>query len=198
MIGNFKNVRTITLTAVLIALTIVGNSFVKIPVMPGMLEIKFGFIFFSVIAFLFGPVVAFGAGLIENTVSFFISGSGVFDIRYGLNAGLAGILYSIFLYRKNYKSEYFIIWITAAKASVNFICNIVVTGFLLKEYFGESYKILTDIRIFKNIGMLPVEILIMFFVLKAISKTAVSFKFIKPYENTRVKKIKKLKKSIGE
>ena len=178
----------------LIALTIVGNSFIKIPVVPGMLEIRFGFMFYSVVAFLFGPIVAFAAGIIENTVSFFMSsGGGVFDIRYGFNAGLAGILYSVFLYRKNYKSEYFIIWIAAAKASVNFVCNIIVTGYLLKEYYGESFKVLTATRIFKNIGMLPIEILIMFFVLKAVSTAAVRTNFIKPYNPSKIIKIRELR-----
>lgn len=183
-----KNVRTITLTAVLTALTVVGDSLTKIVIVPGILDIRFGFIFFSVIAYLFGPIVAFAAGLIQNTVSFFISGSGVFDIRYGLNAGLTGIIYAIFLYRKNYKSEYFIIWITAAKASVNLICHIIINGYLLKEYYiakGANFEIWTSLRIFKNVGMLPVEILIMLFVLKAVSKPAINFKFIKPRKNTK-------------
>ena len=184
--GRSRNIRAVTLTAVLISLTIAGNSFVKIPIIPGMLEIRFGFVFFSIIAFLFGPVVAFAAGIIENTISFFMNpGGSIFDIRYGLNAGLAGILYAIFLYRKNYKSDYFIIWITAAKASVNFICNVVITGFLLKEYFGESYRILTAVRLAKNIGMLPIEILIMFFVLKAVLKAAMNLGILKPQITTK-------------
>lgn len=179
MAGNFKNVRSITLTAVLIALTIAGNTVTKIPLALG-LEIRFGFVFFSVISFLFGPLIAFAAGLIENTLSFFLSAGGfAFDVRYGLNAGLAGILYAVFLYKRNVNSKYFIIWITAAKASVSLICNILVNTYLLKGYLGSAAEVLTIARLYKNVGMLPVEILIMFFVLKAVKAAAVRYNFAK-------------------
>ena len=188
MMRSFRNVRTISLTAILIALTIVGNTFTKIPIAMG-LEIRFGFVFFSVIAFLFGPAAAFAAGLIENTLSFFMGGSAfAFDIRYGFNAGLAGILYSVFLYKKNAGSEYFIIWITAAKISVNLICNIIVNTYLMRGYLGSAADVLTIARLYKNIGMLPIEILIMFFVLKAVSKAAAGYNFIKPGKSGKRKK----------
>ena len=109
-----------------------------------------------------------------------MSASGfAFDIRYGFNAGLAGILYAVFLYKRNVKSEYFIIWVTAAKASVNLVCNIIVNTYLLKGYLGSAAEVLTVARLYKNIGMLPVEILIMFFVLKAVSKAAARYNFVK-------------------
>jgi ECF transporter S component (folate family) len=182
MARNFKNVRTITLTAVLLALTVAGNTITKIPIALG-LEIRFGFVFFSVISFLFGPIIAFAAGIIENTLSFFLSAGGfAFDIRYGLNAGLAGILYAVFLYKRNVKSKYFIIWVAAAKISVNFICNIIVNTYLLRGYLGSAAEVLTIARLYKNIGMLPIEILIMFFVLRAVSGAAAGYNFVKKRE----------------
>ena len=179
-----KNIRTITLTAILIALTIIGNTVTRIPIVMG-LEIRFGFIFLSAIAFLFGPIAAFSAGLIENTLSYII-GSGSFsgfDIRYGFNTGFAGILYAVFLYRKNYKSEYFVIWIAAAKSSVNFICNIIINSYLLRAYLGPSAQIITIVRVFKNVTLLPVEIILMLIMLKLTAKAARQYNFIN-YNNT--------------
>ena len=180
--NNFKNVRTITLTGILIALTIAGNVITKIPIPLGQgLEIRFGFVFFSMIAFLFGPVVAFAAGLIENTLSYILGAGGFagFDIRFGLNMGLAGVIYSIFLYKRNHKSEYFIIWIIAAKASVNFINHIIINSYLLRFYLGPSADIINTARIFKNVMILPVEIIIMLIVLKYAAKAARQYNFIK-------------------
>jgi len=180
MTANFKNVRTLSLTAVLIALTIIGNGVTKIPLTMG-LEIRFGFVFLSTIAYLFGPVVTFAAGFITSALTFLLFPSGfAFDPRFDLNAGLAGAIYAVFLYRKNYKSEYFVIWIVAAKFFVNLVCNVFINTALLKGYIGSLAEIITITRVFKNIALLPVEIIIMLIVIKYVAIAAHKYNFIKP------------------
>lgn len=182
MAGNFKNVRTVALTAVLIALTVVGNGVTKIPLSMG-LEIRFGFIFLSTIAFLFGPAATFAAGFITSVLTFLLFPTGFpFDLRFDLNAGLAGFIYAVFLYRRNYKSEYFIFWIVASKIAVNFICNLIVNTSLLKGYIGSFAEILTITRIFKNVALLPGEIVVMLVVIKYVAEAAKKYKFVKPGE----------------
>ena len=177
---NFKNVRTISLTAVLIALTIIGNGVTKIPLAMG-LEVRFGFVFLSAIAFLFGPVVTFAAGFITSVLTFLLFPTGfAFDLRFDLNAGLAGAIYAIFLYRRNYKSEYFIFYIVAAKIAVNLICNIFINTYLLRGYFGSFADIITITRVFKNFTLLPGEIIVMLIVIKYVAAAAYKYKFIKP------------------
>ena len=187
--ANFKNVRTISLTAVLIALTIIGNGLMKIPLPMG-LEIRFGFVFLSTIAFLFGPAVAFAAGFLTNMLAFLLFPTGAgFNPVFDLNIGLSGILYAIFLYKRNAKSEYFIIWIVAAKASVNLICHIIINTRLLMFFGyipGSSAFIVTTARVFKNFMLMPVEIILMFFIIKFVSVYANKYNFIKPYENKKV------------
>ena len=178
MANNFKNVRTIALTAVLIALTIVGNGITKIPLSMG-LEIRFGFVFLSTIAFLFGPVTTFAAGFITSVLAFVLFPTGFpFDLRFDLNAGLAGFIYALFLYRRDYKSEYFIFWIVTSKIMVNFICNIIVNTALLTGYIGSFAEILTITRIFKNVALLPGEIVVMLIVIKYIAESAKRYKFV--------------------
>jgi len=180
MANNFKNVRTITLTAVLVALTIIANGLIKIPLVMG-LEIRFGFIFLSTIAFLFGPVAAFAAGFITSVLTFLLFPTGfAFDVRFDLNAGLAAAIYAIFLYRRNYKSEYFVVWIVAAKIAVNFICNIIINTYLLRGYLGSAAEIITITRVFKNFALLPGEIIVMLIVIKYVASAAHKYHFIKP------------------
>ena len=180
MTNNFKNVRTISLTAVLIALTIIGNGLTKIPLAMG-LEIRFGFVFLSTIAFLFGPVVTFAAGFITSVLTFLLFPTGfAFDLRFDLNSGLAGLIYAIFLYRRNYKSEYFIVWIVSAKIAVNLICNIIINTYLFRGYFGSVAEILTVTRVFKNFMLLPGEIVVMLVVIKYVAAAAHKYHFIKP------------------
>ena len=182
MAAGLKNVRTITLTAILIALTIIGNRLLIIPVMPGMLEIRFGFIFLATIAFLFGPVAAFFAGFTTNMLGFLLfSGTGGFNPLFDLNIGLSGVLYAVFLYRRNPKSEYFIIWILAARASVNFICHIIINTHLL-IMFGfipqGTAGVITTVRVFRNIALLPVEIIVMMIIVKFVADYANKYKFV--------------------
>jgi len=178
--GNFKSVRTIALTAVLVALTIIGNGLTKIVVMQG-LEIRFGFIFLSVIAFFFCPAVTFAAGFITSMLTFLLFPAGFpFDPRFDLNAGLEGALYAVFLFRKNYKSEYFIIWIVSAKIAVNLICNIFINTYLFRGYFGSLAEVITVSRVFKNIVLMPGEIIVMLIAIKYIAGSAYKYKFIKP------------------
>jgi ECF transporter S component (folate family) len=179
MASEFKNVRTIALTAVLIALTVVGNGVTKIPVGMG-LEIRFGFIFMSAIAYLFGPVVAFASGFITSTLAFLLFPSGYgYNVLFDLNAGLAGFIYAVFLYRRNYKSEYFIVWIVAAKIAVNLLCNIVINTALLRGYIGSFADLVSITRVFKNIALLPGEIVVMMIVIKYIAEAAKKYKFVK-------------------
>jgi ECF transporter S component (folate family) len=185
MAANFKNVRTIALTAVLIALTVVGNGMTKIPIAMG-LEIRFGFIFLATIAYLFGPVVTFAAGFITSTLAFLLFPPGLgYNVLFDLNAGLSGFIYAVFLYRRNYKSEYFIVWIVAAKVAVNFICNIIINTALLKVYIGSFADLVSITRVFKNVALLPGEIVLMLIVVKYVAESAKRYKFVKYVGNDK-------------
>ena len=190
IIGNFKKPRTLVLASLLISLSVVGDA-ISIPVGEH-LFISFSFIFLSAIAFLFGPIVAFASGMIVDVIGFMINSGGyAFDLRYTIIGGFTGILYSIFLYKRDAFSKFFIVNIFFAKASVNLIINVILNYILMRGYFGNAASMFAVLRIFKNIGMLPVEMLIMLFVLKAVSRAAVSYRFIEPLSPS----VKKLKKS---
>jgi ECF transporter S component (folate family) len=153
------------------------------------LEIRLGFIFLSTIAFLFGPLFAFAAGFITSILGFLLFPTGgFFNPLFDLNIGLSGFLFAIFLYKKNYKSEFFIIWISASKIVVNFVCNIFINTHLL-IMFGyipaTTKEIVTITRIFKNVALLPGEIIVMLFVLKFVAAYAKKFKFVKFIGNDR-------------
>ena len=178
MSANMKNVRTVTLAAALIALTIVADGALRIVVWMG-LEVRFGFLFLAVIAYLFGPVAAFASGVITGMLAFLLFPTGFpFDPRFDLNSGLAGIIYAVFLYKRNVKSEYFIIWILSAKVAVNLICNIIINTYLLRGYMGSAAEVLTIARLFKNIVLLPVEIVLMFVIIKFVADYARRYKFL--------------------
>jgi len=183
MAAGFRNIRTITLTAVLIALTIVGNRILIIPIMPG-LEIRFGFIFLASIAFLLGPISAFAAGFLASMLGFILFPSGFpFDPRFYLNAGLSGVIFALFLYKRNPKSEYFIIWILAGRLAVNLINNIIINTYLFRGHFLAAAEIVATARVFRNVVLLPVEIIMMLAVIKFIANYSERYNFINNNNN---------------
>jgi ECF transporter S component (folate family) len=173
--------------------------------MPGMLEIRFGFLFLATIAFLFGPIVGFAAGFLTNMLGFLLfSGAGAFNPLFDLNVGLMGVFYAVFLYRRNPKSEYFIIWIVLAQAAVNVVCRIIINTYLLILIGfipAEGEVFITTIRLFRNITLMPLEIVMLLAVLKFTATYAVKFNFVKLPDHTKkpVKlKIKSEKKEVRE
>lgn len=165
---ELKNLRHLVLISLFIALIVVGN-IIRIPIMAGSLEIRFSFIFTSATGFFFGPVVACMAGIISDLLAYMIFPGGTFHIGFTLNAALGGLIYGIFLYKKNHTSPLFIVNIMASKALVNLAINIFLTPIWLYGLFGSVGKIFTVARIYKNVVMLPFEIIVIFVVLKSLS-----------------------------
>ena len=95
-----KDVRKITITAMLFALMLVS----KLLVLPSgfaNLGLSFGFIFFSLITALFGPIAGLVIGFFSDTIGFFLfdtSGTGFF-IGYVIQAMFTGFIYGLFLYK---------------------------------------------------------------------------------------------------
>ena len=95
-----KDVRKITITAMLFALMLVS----KLLVLPSgfaNLGLSFGFIFFSLITALFGPIAGLVIGFFSDIIGFFLfdtSGTGFF-IGYVIQAMFTGFIYGLFLYK---------------------------------------------------------------------------------------------------
>ena len=169
-VNNFRNVHALTLTSMLIALTVVCNGLFRITIIPNVLFIVVGFLFIATIAYLFGPVMAFTAAFTASVVTMLMFPTGAsFNPLFDLNRGLAGIFYAIFLFRRNHKSKYFIIWVIAARVTVRFVCYIFINTYLMVLFGfiprgGGGAWIIS--RLTTNIVMLPIDIFLLFAILK--------------------------------
>ena len=125
--------------------------------------------------------MAFTAAFTASVVTILMFPTGAsFNPLFDLNSGLAGIFYAIFLFRRNYKSKYFIIWVIAARVTVRFVCNIfintylmVLFGFVPRE--GGGAWIIS--RLTTNIVMLPIDIFLLFAILKLAGSITQRYKF---------------------
>lgn len=193
---ELKDIRCLTTTAVLIALT-VALKFVAI--MPSeSLKIGISFVGLASIGMLFGPTVAGMAGIVTDLLGFLVKPTGAFSPLFTLVELTAGVIYGCFLYGLNptkpdfssksntmewIKTNLFqLMRIVVCKFCINFFCNVIMnTCFMvvMKFFTPDLFWVKIGQRIIKNAVMLPIEILILIIVLYPV---AIAYKAIRQRE----------------
>ncbi len=165
---ELKNVRTLAVTAMLIALDLVIKLTVDVHT-SDTLHISFAFVALSSIAMLFGPTVGFAAGIITDLLGFLLKPSGAFDIRFTLIEGLGALIYGIFLY--NAKNDRWLLpRVIAAKTTVVAVCNLWLTTWAVASLAGKGFLAMFPARAIKNLVQLPIDIIILTLLLPLILK----------------------------
>lgn len=93
---EFKNLRSVVCMAMLLALRVVLSVY-SLTLTPT-LRISVSFLAEVVVAYLFGPVPALTVGAFGDILQFFIKPTGPYFWGWTLSAGLAGLVYGVFLY----------------------------------------------------------------------------------------------------
>ncbi|MCR4780826.1 MAG: folate family ECF transporter S component [Ruminiclostridium sp.] len=93
---ELKSLRCITVTGVLIALDIVLKM-VSIKISAD-LKITFAYLALATIGMLYGPTVAFLAGIVTDLIGFMLSSDGGFSPFFTLIEAIGAMIYGIFLY----------------------------------------------------------------------------------------------------
>ena len=159
---ELKKTRGITTCALLIALTVISD-FIGIDT-PA-LQITFKFLPLAVMGMLLGPSTAFLGGGIADVLAYVVHPNGqAFHPGFTLSTMLTGMIFGIFLYRKELK-----VWrIIASKAIINVFINLLLNTYWLSDLLGKGFLVMLPGRIWKNILLLPLEVIIAYAVLKAV------------------------------
>lgn len=186
--ANFKrsakelgNIRSLAVTAILIALDLVLKAFVTIRFPAPIGKISVAFLALAAIGMLYGPVVSSLAAAITDILGLVVSQEiSAFNPMYTLVEVTAGFLYGLFLYNitvvkpdfsggKAFFKSIVSNWssflrIVAAKLLVILICNIfmtnlahVITGYIAPDTFMATLSI----SIGKNFIKMPFDIILM-------------------------------------
>lgn len=160
---ELKNLRSLTLCALLIALHVLLNMFSFYIV--GQIKVSFAYLALAVIAMLFGPVTAAFAGGISEFVGYlFNSAAGAYHPGFTLTTMLAGFVMGLFFYRRDIK-----LWrIISARLCVNLLLNIGINTIWVMQMVGKAYLVLLPPRTWKNLVLLPVEVFLIFAVFKTV------------------------------
>lgn len=165
---EFKSIRCLTVTAMLIALDLAIKLATTMRA-SDTLHISFAFVALSSVSMLYGPTVGFVAGMITDILGFLIAPSGAFDIRFTLIEALGALIYGVFLYNAD-NDRWLVPRIIAAKTTVVIICNLWLTTWATASLAGKGFLALFPARAIKNVVQLPIDILLLALILPIVLK----------------------------
>ena len=152
--------RTLATAAVLSAVHLVLNQF-TIPVSQ-LLEVGFDFLAVAAIGYLCGPWVAGLSGIVTDLLGYILRPNGPYFPGWTLSAILVGVLYGLWLYRRPIK-----LWrVVLCKLNMVLLFNFLLTPLWLHITYGQSFVVLSSLRLVKNVIKFPLDILLLMLVRK--------------------------------
>mgnify|MGYP002557981999 CR=1 FL=1 len=123
----YRNVKEITTIAMLFSLML-ASKFIPIPSGFGNLGLSFTYLFFAIIALIYGPIYGFVVGIFSDIIGFFLtsSGGGVFNFGYTLQAALSGMIYGLCFF----KTKVTFSKVLFARFLINIFMNAIYGSFL--------------------------------------------------------------------
>ena len=166
-----KKTRPIILCGFLLAISIIlGRFAIKI---EGLTIITASFVANSIAGMLFGPIFSSILAASTDVLNHFIAPKGEYFFGWTLDAFLAGIIYGVFLYDKSYdinNKKQLLIRIILAKVIISIFINLGLGTLWLSMLRGKSYLALLLPRIIKEIILIPIHSLILFYILPVVNK----------------------------
>ncbi len=160
---ELKNLRMLTLAAIVVALRIVLGG-VRIPLGDN-LNIFFGYLINSLGSAIYGPVVALLSGFATDILGYFVRPDGPFFPGYVLSTMLGSFFYALFFYRARITLPRII----GAKLTVNLLVNVGLGALWSAIQFSKGYYYYLAKSLAKNIGMLPIEVFLLWLFLRAMA-----------------------------
>ena len=154
--------KEMTLLAMLTALNVVMAEILKFRIIPGTLELSFGFIPIAVTGMLFGPAASITVAVIADIIGAAIFAGGNFYLGYTLTAFCTGLFYGLLL-----RGEPIRLWkILLAQALVSLICYAglnTLWSYLMG--YGRSMEYITT-RLIVNAVAYPIYSFVLYLLLK--------------------------------
>lgn len=160
---ELKNLRMLTLAAIVVALRIVLGGF-YIPLGDN-LNIFFGYLINGLGSAIYGPVAALLVGFATDILGYFVHPNGAFFPGYVLSTMLGSFFYALFFYRARITLPRII----GAKLTVNLLVNVGLGALWSAIQFSKGYYYYLVKSLVKNIGMLPIEVVLLWLFLRAMA-----------------------------
>lgn len=178
-LAELKTTRCLVLTALLIAVNVTLDLLGLTIKLPPNLRIGFGFLCNAAIGMLFGPVVAMLAGVGTDVLGYFAGNltMGGYFLGFTITAVVGGLFWGLWLYPRRLTIGRAI----GAKVCINLFCNIFLNTLWLSMMGGDAMKLLLVTRVPKNLMMLPIEILLLYYGMRMVLRL---YKSMSPTQGT--------------
>jgi hypothetical protein len=162
--GEFKKLQTVVFCGLMGALSIILGLFASIHFGP--FSITYAWIPNRIIDFMFGPVVGALYGGVMDVIKFMLKPNGSFNLAYTAMAVLAGLIFGVVLYNKQIS----FMRIVFAQTLVKIFINVGMGTYLMAFERGQAFMALMPVRLIKNLIMIPLDSILLFIVLSALTK----------------------------
>lgn len=164
-IQEFKITRNMVICGFMAALAVVLGFVATIEIGP-YIRIGFSGIPNRIVEFLFGPVIGCIFGGTLDILKFLVKPTGPFFFGFTFDAMLAGVIYGSLLYKKPVK-----LWrIVVAELLVKVIVNCFFNTLWISMLYGKGFLAILPARVIKNIIMLPIDSIIVYFACTFVQK----------------------------
>lgn len=166
---NIKNLKVICASALLAALYVALYA-VKIP-LGEQLRVTFTFVPVAVAGWLFGAVPAMIVAIIGDVLGCTLFPQGAYFAGYTVTAALSGLIFGLFLYKKETKP---MIWaVIVSKSLVSLLLNVGLNSYWATFFLTKSFLLIMWGKLIKNAVMLPIEIVVLFAVIEGLRRAGV-------------------------
>ena len=171
---ELNNPRVLAFSGLVCAMAIVLES-MPIYLLGQTLKIYFSFLVVGLGCACYGPVVGMLAGGVIDTVGFLLAGYGEpYFPGYLLTAVLSGLIYGVLLYRRPVSIPRLIV----LRLLINFGNNVALGSVWKAMLYGKGYLYYFTTGLVKNAVLLPLEVFLMWMVLRAADRWALDKKYL--------------------
>lgn len=158
-----SKLKKIILSGILLALLIVLNRFISIK--TPLLVISFSFVPIMMSAIWLGPKYSILIAALGDFIGAILFPFGTYFPGFTLSAGLVGLIYGIFLYKKpgqEISSKKFFLKLVISNLLVLGIVEIFVVSIWLNILYGKAYLVIVSTRVLTQVIMFGIRILTIF------------------------------------
>lgn len=161
--------KKIILTAFFLAMLIILSRFLSIK--TPIVKISFGFVPTMLCAIWLGPKWTVLLNVLGDIIGATLFPTGPYFIGYTISTAIAGFIYGVFLYKKeidSYSDKIFLIRLIFSTVLVAVIVNMGLNTLWTSITSGKAFMVLFATRIVKQLIMIPIHVIIIFFIEKSI------------------------------
>lgn len=165
-VRELKTVRSLTMASLLVAIYAVTYSpFAgNVIIVPGLIELRFGFLAIALAGMLLGPIPAMLVAVLGDFIGTILFYGGSFFFGYPISWAIMGLIFGCFLYKEQMSTARII---GASVISTVLVDQCLTTLWQTVMGMG-TFKALFIARILKNAVMLPVKVILLVLVLRGV------------------------------